>query len=386
MEHPDIAAVDILLAAIAQGRASALNERLEIEHGIAHGVWGYLLPRHRASLASIGLTPNHDTATQCLTIVFEELERCILDGITEDELERTRHAVLADFLFGAETVDGVAHDAAWYSSYLGSPEMREVYRQRLNDVSAADVQRVANAYLHPKKCALSFLAPDLSFDLARALTLHDPSPEAIIHHPPTPAIEYKERPPSRPPAAQRRYVLDNGATVVLIPDKSPVAAFRLTCLGGGLTETTETAGMTSAWSHMLLSGAGNYDAAEFARVVERLAGELSGVGGRNTLGITGSFPAEHLLDGIGLCGELLRHPHFDREQWHHVHDELREHLLTIEDRPSEIAARALSARLWKGGPWAVPGTVPSRLFVALTASVSTKIISPTFTATTLSSQ
>ena len=82
--------------------------------------------------------------------MFEELERCILDGITEDELERTRHAVLADFLFGAETVDGVAHDAAWYSSYLGSPEMREVYRQRLNDVSAADVQRVANAYLHPK--------------------------------------------------------------------------------------------------------------------------------------------------------------------------------------------------------------------------------------------
>jgi zinc protease len=354
-DHPDLAPLDILIAALAQGRASILNERLEIEHGIAHELWGYLLPRLGAGAVTIGFSPLPGREIQCLGVVREVLERVAAVGLGREEFERTRDAVLADFLFAEETMDSVAHDAAWYTARLGSPGARERYRQLLAETTTQDIQRVAQTYLSPRKCALSYQSPGLAEAearelIARPLQLQKPP---HTHTPATPAT-IRPRPKTTSTEAQR-VVLDDGTTIILLPDQSPVASLRLIALGGGLIERSPTAGTRSAWSRMLLSGAGERDAISFARAVEKIGGDISGIGGRNTYGLSGSFPAENIVGGIHLCADLITRPSFDRGQWHHVHAEMREHLLTLDDRPSEIAGRALNKRLWRGHPWALPG-------------------------------
>lgn len=352
---PDLAALDILVAALAQGRASILNELLELDLGIAHDIWGYLLPRMGAGVVTIGFCPHEDKEVECLEKIWEVLDRVAAEGLCSEELERTREAVLADFLFAEETMDSVAHDAAWYTAHMGSSEAREHYRRLLFQATSQDVQRVARAYLSSQKCALSYQCPGLPEERAHTV-LQRTMPEARVS-PPEAARTYQ--PPSRPrppeTAEPERVVLQNGITIIMLPDSSPLAAIRLVALGGGLSEQAATAGTRSAWSRMLLSGAGEHDTKSFSRAVEGLAGDISGIAGRNTVGLCGNFPSETFIEGLHRCADLITSPHFDTKQWAHVHEEMREHLLTLDDRPSEVAGRALNKRLWRGHPWSLPG-------------------------------
>jgi zinc protease len=353
--NPDLAALDILVAALAQGRASIMNELLDVDLGIAHEIWGYLLPRTRAGVVTIGFCPQEGSEFDCLEAIWGVIERVAAQGLSTEEIERTKEAVLGDFLFARETMDSVAHDDAWYTARMGSATAREAYRQRLANTTGIDIQRVARTYLSPRKCAVAYQCPGLDKEsvhrfLQRALPA--PPPPA----PRAPTTTQRQRRTQRYTAsAAQRVLLQNGLTVLMLPDPSPVAAIRLVSLGGGLAERAATAGTRAAWSRTLLAGAGEHDTKSFSRAVERLAGDLTGIAGRNTLGLAGNFPSETFLVGLERCADLIMNPHFDRQQWAHVHEEMREHLLTLNDRPSEVAGRALNKRLWEGHPWALPG-------------------------------
>src|SRR5690606_8393500 len=85
-----------------------------------------------------------------------------------------------------------------------------------------------------------------------------------------------------------------------------------------------------------------------------LSGGLSAVAGRNSIGLSGTFPAERLAAGLDLFGAVLTEPHFDDEEWERVRDEMLEDERSVRDRPGQVAGRHVWRALYRGHPWRLP--------------------------------
>ena len=84
-------------------------------------------------------------------MVHQELERIILDGITEAELEKARKQACAMFAYSCENITNQAY---WlgYASMFADPDWYITYLDNLNKVSTEDVRNTAAKYFRPENC------------------------------------------------------------------------------------------------------------------------------------------------------------------------------------------------------------------------------------------
>lgn len=139
-------------------RSSRLYRAL-VKQGIAAGLDGGLAETVDPYLYTISLTLNDGrTHAEAEAVLLAEIARIQDEGITETELRRAKHQARAAFAFGAESVTDQAFwlgqsislgDAHWYDRFL----------ERLNAVSAQDVQDVAQRYLVARGRVVGCLIP-----------------------------------------------------------------------------------------------------------------------------------------------------------------------------------------------------------------------------------
>jgi zinc protease len=335
LDHPDIPALDVLSAALGDGVASVFPTRLQIREGLASDIGTSLSARTRGGDLALGFLPREGQTAAAISAALEEAATVAHQGLTGGQVSRARDACLADFLFGAETVDGIAHDAAWFTARMGDPEARDAYRAAIAAVTTEQIRRVARTWLSPERCVVV------------ALDRHLPSAELE-------QITQDQRVRPAPAATSFqpvRTVFGNGATLWVLPDDTPVAALRVAGLGGGLAVDARRAGLHIMWARAMSAGADDLPAQRFAEAVDRVAGTFEGSTGRNTLGVTATFPAEHIAEGITLVGKALTAPRFDLTEVDRIRNELIEEVRTLTDRPGQLGTEALWARLWPGHPW-----------------------------------
>lgn len=117
--------------------------------GQATGVW----------LASAGVNP--EDAAQCLASIEAEFARLRDEPVGEAELEDSKAYLCGVVPLTLETNDGIAAtllNMEWYG--LGLDYLHH-YPQQIAAVTAADVQRVARAYLRPDACVTVVAGPPL---------------------------------------------------------------------------------------------------------------------------------------------------------------------------------------------------------------------------------
>jgi zinc protease len=346
--HPDQPALDVLSTALGEGAAGLLTTRLQLEENVASDVWTNLSARPSGGSLSFGFTPRDGKTAEAVRFALDEIAAVTRRGLSGTWIERARDGILADFLFGSETVDGVAHDLAWYTAHHGAPEARGRYRDAVAAVTAEDVRRVARAWLSPDRVTAIVLDQRVNEKrLSAALREH------AVAAPPPPVL------------GPVRKVLPNGATVWVLADDSPVCAVHVAGLGGSLAETPRTAGIAEAWSRMLTAGAGELDASSFGEAIDEIAGTLDGFAGRSALGLRATFPGSWLREGLELVGAALVEPSFEEEEWKRVQEEMLDDVRTQGDHPEEIADQLASEGLWSGHPWALPALGTPRTIESL---------------------
>ncbi len=343
IDHPDLPALDVLCAAIGQGAAAILPVKLQLEEGVTTAVWSDLSARIAGGALSIGLYPLEGQTANAIRLTIEALRSATRRGLSGSLVDRARNSLLTDLLFAHETVDGIAHDLAWYTAHKGSVDARDAYRQALCAVTAKDVHRVAKEWLQPDLAQVVAVDSDLSTkDLRSAIA----TPRAL-----------RKAPLGRGLASEK--IL--GTSIFVLPDDTAVASIRVVGLGGALAVPDRAAGLAAAWSQMVTAGAGDWTATAFAEAQDRVAAVVSGISGRNTVGLHASFPAANLEDGTALIGQAMADPHFAASEWERVQAELLEDVRTLEDRPGQVGSRAMWAALFPGHPWRLPhvGTAAS---------------------------
>jgi predicted Zn-dependent peptidase len=145
----DAPALTMLTSLLTGGRTSRLYRRLILDDRSATGVYSSLGPGERfPQLFQIEATPRapHTTA-DVERAVYEEIERLATEGPTQQELERVRNQVDAGNIRRLQSNVGLAFQIAESTTLTG--DWRDTFRlsERIEGVTAADVRRVAAAYL-----------------------------------------------------------------------------------------------------------------------------------------------------------------------------------------------------------------------------------------------
>ncbi len=162
---PDIPALEVLAAVLSGGESSRLHQRLvRHEHlAIAAGGVTETLEQPGLFIVYAAYLPDRDAA-RVESVLAEEIAAVRDKPITPAELDKAKNQLAAGFVFGLQTVDGVAQ-ALGRAQYVEGDWKRFVEgATRYLAVTAADIQRVAKKYL-------------VDTNLTR-VTLAQPSPQA----------------------------------------------------------------------------------------------------------------------------------------------------------------------------------------------------------------
>ena len=157
--HADDAALQILAYILAGDRNSRLYRRLVYDMQAAQAVSATQQDRRIGRLDGmfqviVAPRPNQQP-TALAAVVDEEIARVIRDGVEQRELERARNRFRTSFLDDMASVAGKADRLNYYQYFVGTPDYAQEDAARFDQVTAADVQRVAREYLGSPKVVLT---------------------------------------------------------------------------------------------------------------------------------------------------------------------------------------------------------------------------------------
>lgn len=307
--HPDYPAVDVLVRVLGDVPTGRLHRAL-VQKGLASYIWGAERGLHDPGMMYFGAgLPRDGNIDAARDALLGALESLATQKVQPDEVERARTALLNDFdRTDADT--GALVRAISEFAALGDWRLYFLYRDRLKQVTVADVQRVAEHYLRRANRVLGTFVPTEAPDRA-----------AI---PPTPDLEaalagYKggesvrlgeafDPTPANIEARVVRKTLANGIRVALLPKKTRggrvVAGLALHWGDEKTLHDREVAcGFAGA---MLMRGTRKHSRAEIKEALERLNANVS-AGGEGT---SIEVKRENLPATLALVAEILREPAF----------------------------------------------------------------------------
>ncbi len=266
--------------------------------------------------AQVPLGDSIEAARDALVATVEGIRA---NPVTDAEVDRVRAKAL-------RSIDETFHDpqrlgvAISESIALGDWRLFFLRRDRWRKVSAADVQRVALAYLKPSNRTVGLFIPDAKPDRAPApapvdiaAMVKDYKGDASVS-----AGETFDPTPANLEARTQRFTLPNGMKVALLPKKTrgETVQFQLSLHFGDETSLKGTSPRGSLAASMLALGTAKRDRQGFEDTLDQLraklaigGGESETIGARRDRAPSSARPAAPRRGGAaraGLSGRRIR--------------------------------------------------------------------------------
>jgi len=151
--HPDRPTLDALVDYLGQGRTSLLYKNLVKEKKIAMNVAafaGFPGDKYPTMMGAFAMASTGHTNEECETEIFKEVEKLKDELIDEAEVTKIKARAKASLINQLDSNQGLAFQLTGYQVFWG--DWRELFREldRINAVTADDIQRVAKKYLTKK--------------------------------------------------------------------------------------------------------------------------------------------------------------------------------------------------------------------------------------------
>jgi zinc protease len=151
-DNPDyetVAVMDYVLG--SGGFSSRLMENIRTQAGLAYSVGSFFAARKSPGPFEIVMQTKNASVHDAIARAREQVERIRSEPISDDELQEAKRYLTGSFPLrldgNAKIADFIAQ--AWF--YDLGMDYADKYIQRVNTATLADVQRVAQAYLHPER-------------------------------------------------------------------------------------------------------------------------------------------------------------------------------------------------------------------------------------------
>ncbi|MBW3551381.1 MAG: insulinase family protein, partial [Proteobacteria bacterium] len=365
----DIDQLQLLAQVLGRSASSRLDQRLvhgdKLADGVSAGAYASQLGSNFVITADVkqGVEPERVEA-----IIDEELERLLLDGPTDAELERARTDVRAGWVRGIEKVGGFGGKAtvlAQCEVYQGDAGCFRETLDNLASATPADIQALGEQWLSagdhtlvvvpgertalPEDPAVTPAAlelPPVDPDYSTLPTTVDRS-EGVPQISEFPELSFPEL---------QRATLDNGTEVILAERHDiPVVQMSYEFGGGFRADQGAALGTSSFTMSMLDEGAGEYGALEFGDRAESLGARLAAGAALDGGNAYLSALKSNLDESIDLFAEMLRNPRFDPAEIERVKATWIAGIKQEKARPNSAALRVLPPLLYgEGHAYAMP--------------------------------
>jgi zinc protease len=372
----DLPAVDLLAIVLARGESGGrlagfgpparLAGELVYNRQLASEVKASVFSSRDAGLLSLEATGLTGRIEEVVRVMLVELDRLAGEELAVDELERARAALEADVVRGKETAAGYARKLGLFATVAEDPDYEDRYLARLRALTASDLRTAAGKYLRADHLAMAALVPRGS---AASGTPASAALAARLQELAATTAPRGGRAASdaRPAAVTTfgnvvRVVLPSGLRVLVLRDSAvPTVSVHALWAGGVRVEESRTNGISALLAAVLPRGTRTRDAERLQNEVTAIGGAVSGVSGRDELGLRAEFLARHWERGLELLADCLRNPRFADEDVERERRLLLERLRGDEDDPRQVALRVFEGALWAKHPYRLnpSGTVES---------------------------
>ncbi|PPS43226.1 pitrilysin family protein [Chroococcidiopsis sp. TS-821] len=348
INHPDVPALDVMDYILTEGRNSRLYRAL-IETGLASSARGYV-----ASMKSSGWYRLSATAApgQELPKIDSVMQQAIAQlqtqGVTQEEVNRAKALVKATVILSNRDITSQAMQLGYDQTTAGNYRFTDRYLAAIEQVTPADVQRVAKTYLQPEKRRVGLFEPtaiaaeDQFPGAADATQTH----ESLTAGPPAdPAEVAKYLPPieSATPTARQlpeQFKLTNGLEVLLLPDKStPTVTLSGYIKAGSEYDINAKAGLAALTADNLMNGTKTKDAQALAAALENRGARLEFAAFREGVDATGYSLATDLPVLIETFADVMQNANFPANELELARQRALTNLKLELDSPAQVARR-----------------------------------------------
>jgi predicted Zn-dependent peptidase len=147
LDHPDHPAVKVLSTILGGGMAGRLFVELRDKSGLAYTAASYYDPVRESGLLVLYLGTDPANAAQAEQALLREIQRIRDTPVPDDELARAKGYLLGRYEMDRRTNERIAWHLAFNEVQGVGRGYPERFRRGVEAVTAADVQRVARAYL-----------------------------------------------------------------------------------------------------------------------------------------------------------------------------------------------------------------------------------------------
>ncbi|MFP5502281.1 MAG: M16 family metallopeptidase, partial [Candidatus Sericytochromatia bacterium] len=350
--HQDIAPLMVLDSILSNGVTSRLYQAM-VETQIATSAWSDVRVQRDPSLfrlhATIKPGVKHEVAEQAL---IAEVEKVKTTPVSASELKKAKNQTEAGYVYQNEGTKGLAFALL---NYEGTGDWRRAFSllEEVRAVTAADIQRVAKAYLTQDN---------------RTTGWYVATPDGPV--PPQPvsvgggkaaANTGKVTPPALFPFEKQgfarrqltpptRRVLKNGLTVLVLENPgSQTVAIDGYVRAGGLLDPKQKQGLADTVAALLDAGTKKRTKLQLANDLEFEAASVGFSGGQATTSVSGTALAEDLDLALTALAEMLEEPAFPQAELDKLKSRWIASIKQAEDQPGTHAARALSQAIYPEG-------------------------------------
>ncbi len=316
--HEDFAAVDLLSWVLGDEPSGRLYQAL-VETGLAAQVSaGTRQLREPGTLTTFALVRDDGSAETVAAAMSDAIQEVLTSPVTGEEVERARQARLASIERLFNNSRAIALQLSEWGA-MGDWRLFFLHRDRLKEVTAEDVQRVALDYLKPSNRTVGMFIPDDQPD--RAVIPQAPEVASLVDgYRGNEAVAQGEAFDPSPENIQRRTTtreLPGGMKVALLPKDTrgeTVVASLVLRLG---TEQALMGRATAggAVAGMLMRGTANRTRQEIEDEMNRLQARVSVGGGAVTVQGGVQATRENFPAALRLLAEVLREPGFPSEEF-----------------------------------------------------------------------
>jgi zinc protease len=358
-KHADFYSLDVLSQLLSGGRSARLYQTLvETQQAVSAAAYNPTLID--PSLFMVQATARPGGALADLEKkVLEQVDRLKSEDVSEEELQRAKTQIEADFIYQQDSVTEQANRIGYYEMVAGWRYL-DTYLDRIRAVKPADVRRVAQEYFTENNRTVGWFVPAAG----EAPSGGGPVGEASARVEPAPPNARPIPLPKPSPALQRqnrvtRTVLENGIVLIVSENRSaPTIALQGNmATAGGARDPKDRPGLASLTAGMLSRGTEKRSSLEIATELESAGASTSFNVEDDALTFTGSALAKDFDRLLDVLADQLRRPSFPAEEL----DKLRQQSLAalqgeLED-PDARARRAFLRRIYPDGHPLRPSTV-----------------------------
>jgi zinc protease len=244
--------------------------------------------------------------SEAIDAVLAEISAVQKGACGEEALTRAKNKIVADYIFGQESVQSQAGQLASDWVATGDPYFSEAYVSKIQEVTLQDIKRVAKKYLTREHMTVAVVKPPEHLSTGQST------------HASTPAME---------PEIQK-ITLPNQMVLLLQKNTAaPIIDMEFVVRGGLRFEPARKAGLSEFMASLLTKGTRGRSKMQIAETVENVGGSIRSGSGNNTVSVSVSVLKDHFDVGLDLLSDVVLHPTFPQDE---IEKQRRETLVAIE--------------------------------------------------------